>query len=178
MSKHIDLEMSLPEDKITKLYIGSDHRGFNHKQNLIEFIKSKYSIDVIDIGCSNTNSCDYTDVAHNGANLTLQDPNARLILLCGSGTGMSIVANRYQGIRCAYGHKIIQVALARQHNNINALALGTNIEIMDLSDMRAMVQVFIETAFEELDTINNPSRHTIRVAKIDSDIITQQLDTQ
>jgi ribose 5-phosphate isomerase B len=163
-------DLQNPEDKISKVYIGSDHRGFNHKQDLINILKQQYPCEIIDIGTNNTDSCNYTDIAHNGAQLTIKDPNARLILLCGSGTGMSIVANRYKGIRCAYGHKVVQVALARQHNDVNALAMSTDSKILDQSDMRAMVKVFMETEFEAFDNAGNPSRHAKRVHMIDEPI--------
>jgi ribose 5-phosphate isomerase B len=159
----------LPENTIKNLFIGCDHTSLSQKFNIIDMLKKNYThINIIDMGCHNSKSCNYTDIAHDTCQQFLLTKDARIILLCGTGTGMSIVANRYKGVRCAYGHSISQIMTARQHNDVNALALG--VQLLELSDMRAMVQAFLETEFSKKDDYSYLTRHSIRVAKIDNDI--------
>jgi ribose 5-phosphate isomerase B len=153
---------------ISKIIIGCDHAAYPQKQELINMIKKDYDIEVIDVGCNSDKSCHYPDYAHKACELVLKENNARLILLCASGTGMNIVANKHNGIRCVHGHKIFQVALARQHNNVNGLAMG--IKLSEMSDMKGMVQTFLDTEFEEMDSQGNPTRHALRVSKIENKI--------
>jgi ribose 5-phosphate isomerase B len=159
----------LPENNVKHLFIGCDHTSLSQKLNILDMLKTKYKhINIIDMGCHNTKSCNYTDIAHNTCQQFLLTKDARIILMCGTGTGMSIVANRYKGIRCAYGHTISQVMMARQHNDVNALALG--VQVLELSDMRGMVQAFLETEFTRKDYNGHLTRHSIRVTKIDNDV--------
>jgi ribose 5-phosphate isomerase B len=158
----------LPEENINKIIIGSDHAAYTQKNALISMINDKYNIEVIDVGCDNTNSCNYTDIAHKACHLMSKEENARVILLCTTGTGMNIVANKYRNIRCVQGHKIHQVAMAREHNNVNALTMG--ISLSEMSDMKGMTQVFLETEFNKYDFNNNLTRHAIRVSKIENKI--------
>jgi ribose 5-phosphate isomerase B len=107
-----------------KILIASDHAGFEFKE-LIKKYLSRY--EVVDFGCLNKDSCDYPDFAHQLCqNLKGKEEDIG-ILICGTGIGMSIVANRYSHIRCALCHNIETVTMAREHNNANVLALGARI---------------------------------------------------
>lgn len=155
-------------ESISKIIIGCDHAAYPQKQELIDMIKKDYDIEIVDVGCDSDKSCHYPDYAHKACELALNERNARVILLCASGTGMNIVANKHNGIRCVHGHKIFQVALARQHNNVNGLAMG--IKLSEMSDMKAMVETFLDTDFEGADSQGNPTRHALRVSKIENKI--------
>jgi ribose 5-phosphate isomerase B len=165
----------LPEKQICRVYIGSDHAGYEQKENIKDLFATKYKhIEIVDTGCYDSKSCHYTDIAHKVSQQVIQNSSKyRGILLCTTGTGMSIVANRYPTLRCVYGHNVYQVNLARLHNNVNVLALG--VQVLELSDMRAMVMAFMETTFDKVDQVGNNSRHHVRVNKIDGDFNIKKL---
>jgi ribose 5-phosphate isomerase B len=136
--------------------IGSDHAGFEMKSNLIKFLESKgYSIK--DFGCNSADSIDYPDFAHPVAHYVEDHHNTLGILLCGSGNGISMTANKHQGIRSAICWTPEIAMLARQHNNANILTLPARF----ISDELAVeiVDVFFKTEFEG-------GRHQKRVEKI------------
>jgi ribose 5-phosphate isomerase B len=142
---------------ISTIYIGSDHRGFELKQHIIQFLKTK-GIEIIDIG--NTvydEHDDYPDYATEVAREVASNSDSLGILVCGTGVGVSIVANKINGIRSAVLSAIETVAIARAHNHINVLALSANLEIEQIPDI---VGTFIDTepSLEE--------RHIRRLAKI------------
>ncbi len=142
---------------ISTIYIGSDHRGFDLKQHIIQFLKTK-GIEIIDIG--NTvydEHDDYPDYATEVARAVASNSDSLGILVCGTGVGVSIVANKIHGIRSAVLSAIETVAIARAHNHINVLALSANLEIEQIPDI---VETFIDTepSLEE--------RHIRRLAKI------------
>lgn len=163
------MSQSSNEKEITRFYIGGDHAGYKEKNNIKTFLTNKYPhIKLIDMGCNDSKSCHYTDIAHKVCQEVIKDTtHYRGILLCTTGSGMSMVANRYPNIRCAYAHNVYQVNLSRQHNNANMIAIGTG--ILPISDIKLMLNTFIETKFDGLDNNGNVSRHSIRVNKIDSD---------
>lgn len=154
------------ENVIDTIIIGCDHSGHNQKKELIDIIQKDYDVKIIDVGTDNNKSCHYTDYAHRGCQL--MNDTSRLILMCTTGTGMNIIANKYSGIRCVHGHTIHQVGMSRKHNNTNALAMG--IASSEMSDMKAMVQIFMDTDFEECNADGNLTRHAIRVNKIEDDL--------
>lgn len=104
-----------------KIYIASDHAGFELKEKICVFLKEK-NIIFNDLGTNTCASCDYPDYAH----LLAEKINKRSfgILICGSGIGISIAANRHKNIRCALCHESLSAELARRHNDANVLALG------------------------------------------------------
>ncbi len=104
-----------------KIYIASDHAGFELKDKICLFLKEK-NIIFNDLGTNTCASCDYPDYAH----LLAEKINKRSfgILICGSGIGISIAANRHKNIRCALCHESLSAELARRHNDANVLALG------------------------------------------------------
>lgn len=136
--------------------IGSDHAGYLFKE-----IVKKHLVDagwaVVDKGAISVDSVDYPDVAHPVAELVASGAAAAGILLCGSGNGVSMTANKHQGIRAALCWNEESATLARQHNNANILCLPAR--FIHLSDAIKMVDIFLATSFEG-------GRHERRVEKI------------
>jgi ribose 5-phosphate isomerase B len=137
-----------------KLAIGCDHAGFSLK----EFLKSNFNeIDWLDKGCYSPDSVDYPDLAHAVAR-SIEDEETELgILICGSGNGISIAANKHAGIRAAIAWKPELASLARQHNDANILSLPAR--FISESEAIEIVKAFLEASFEG-------GRHQTRVDKI------------
>jgi ribose 5-phosphate isomerase B len=137
-----------------KLAIGCDHAGFSLK----EFLKSNFNeIDWLDKGCYSPDSVDYPDFAHAVAR-SIEDKETELgLLICGSGNGISIAANKHAGIRAAIAWKPELASLARQHNDANILSLPARF----ISEHEAVeiVKAYLEASFEG-------GRHQTRVDKI------------
>lgn len=136
--------------------IGSDHAGFEMKSKIIKYLEEKgYSLK--DKGCFSADSIDYPDFAHPVAEYVENHHDTLGILLCGSGNGINMTANKHQGIRSALCWKKELAELARQHNNANVIALPARF----ISEAAAieMVDVFLSTEFEG-------GRHQNRVEKI------------
>ena len=129
---------------MTDIIIGSDHGGFNLKQAIISHLKDK-NINVIDLGCYNTESCDYPVIAKAVAEKVLAD-SAKGILICGTGIGVSIVANRYDGIRASHCTDTFSAMMTRMHNDSNILCLGERITGTGLA--LDIVDVWLNTSFE------------------------------
>lgn len=127
-----------------KIVIGSDHAAFEMKEFVREFLRSK-KIEVIDVGTKSSDRCDYPDYAKALVKEVLEKQLSG-ILLCGSGIGVSIVANRFRGIRAALCRSVYDAEMARKHNDANVLCLGarTNTE----EEMKAIIEVWISTEFE------------------------------
>jgi ribose 5-phosphate isomerase B len=138
-----------------KIIIGNDHAGLDFKHHIITYLKSK-NIEVIDVGSSEKASVDYPDYAQIVAKEVLKDSNALGILICGTGIGMSIAANKYKGIRAALIYDIDTATLAKAHNKANVICLGSR----KTSHIEAtkMIEAFLDTDFE--------SRHQRRIDKI------------
>jgi len=134
----------------------SDHAGFDLKERLKTWVLQQ-GHEVVDFGAYDTTPVDYPDFARLAA--VNKDSWERLALVCGSGIGMSIAANRYTGIRCALVTSNEHARLARQHNNANAIAFGQ--KFIELSQAQSCLKIFLETEFEG-------GRHEKRVEKIDS----------
>ncbi|MEI6409873.1 MAG: ribose 5-phosphate isomerase B [Bacteroidota bacterium] len=139
-----------------KIAIGCDHAGFPYKDGLVAMLQAQGHM-VQDFGTHSLESVDYPDFAHAVA-LAVESGQAEYgILLCGSGNGVAITANKHQGIRCAICWTEELASLARQHNDANVIALPARFipEIL----AQAMVRIFISTEFEG-------GRHARRVEKI------------
>ncbi|EAK0543242.1 ribose 5-phosphate isomerase B [Campylobacter jejuni] len=138
-----------------KIYIASDHAGFELKEKICVFLKEK-NIIFNDLGTNTCASCDYPDYAH----LLAEKINKRSfgILICGSGIGISIAANRHKNIRCALCHESLSAELARRHNDANVLALGGR--LIGVALAIDIIEKFIQTPFEE-------GRHMQRIQKIE-----------
>ena len=135
--------------------IGSDHAGFLVKNRIAEHL-ARLGHAVLDRGTAGTESCDYPDFAEAVAHDVAGGRAEFGVLVCGTGIGMSIAANKVRGIRAAHGCCSAEVRLARAHNNANILALGAR---FSGEDPVALVDAFLETTFEG-------GRHALRVAKI------------
>lgn len=128
-----------------KIVIASDHAGFNLKEKIKEFL-TKENYQIIDIGCYSCNSVDYPIYGVEAVKKVIEKEVDFGILICGTGIGMSIVANRFQGIRAALCNEPFSAKMARLHNDANVLVLGGRIigEAMAIE----IVQTFFSTPFE------------------------------
>ena len=139
-----------------KICISSDHAGYEIKEFIKEqLIKSKISI--IDLGPFLKKSVDYPDYAKKVSNRVSQRKSDLGILVCGSGTGMAISANKTKGIRAAVGYNVKSTQLSRQHNNANILCLGAR--LTKKNEIKKIVSIFLKTDFEG-------GRHKRRIKKI------------
>jgi len=136
--------------------IGADHAGFRLKEVLIAHLIAKGN-EVDDCGCYSEESIDYPDFGHAVATKVEQDPQLLGILICGSGNGINMTANKHQGVRSALCWKKEIAELARQHNNANMIALPARFISEEEGVM--ITNVFLKTAFEG-------GRHERRVNKI------------
>lgn len=136
--------------------IGSDHAGFTRKQEILEHLQSQ-GHEVNDLGTYSKDSMDYPDVAVEVAKQVASKEVERGILVCGSGIGVSIVANKTEGVRAANCVNEEMASLSRQHNDANVLALGER--LVDKKTALSMVDIFLSTPFEG-------GRHQQRVDKI------------
>lgn len=142
---------------ITEIHIASDHAGFELKSQVIEFIKSSLKIQYTDHGPLTTDSVDYPDYANKVALALKNKTNALGILICGSGQGMCLRANKFSHIRAALVYNNEIAKLSREHNNANIICLGARFCSKDEAIL--WIQTFINTPFSE-------GRHAQRVAKI------------
>lgn len=136
--------------------IGCDHAGFELKQRVVEHLVRK-GYEVKDFGTNSTESIDYPDYGHPVARLVESNPGMLGIVICGSGNGINMTANKHQGIRSALCWKKEIAALARQHNDANVIALPAR--FISIEEGLEMVDVFFNTPFEG-------GRHQNRVNKI------------
>ena len=139
-----------------KIAIGADHAGFVLKQSLAERLRQQ-GHQVEDLGTNGTESVDYPDFAVAVAHKVSDGQVDRGILVCSSGVGMSIAANKARGVRAALGVSVEEVDVVRRHNNANVLAIGANFTAPPLAE--AMVEKFLTTGFDG-------GRHERRVEKI------------
>ncbi|MCB5251092.1 MAG: ribose 5-phosphate isomerase B [Candidatus Cloacimonadales bacterium] len=141
-----------------RIAIGSDHAGFEMKEAIkahLERLKIEYN----DYGTYNTDSMDYPDTGKAVANAVAEGKEDRGILICGSGIGMSIVANKVKGIRAALCYSSEIAKLSREHNDSNILVLAGR--FTSRQDAKEMVKVWIDTPF------SNDPRHIRRIEKIE-----------
>mgnify|MGYP005663964537 CR=1 FL=1 len=137
--------------------IASDHAGVEMKLHLVKFLL-KRGHNVIDMGVRRKVRVDYPDYGKKVAKAVSEGEVPLGILICGSGIGMSIVANRYKGVRAALVHDHYTARMAKAHNNANILCLGARVIAKELAE--ELVEVWLETKFEG-------GRHAQRLEKID-----------
>ena len=140
------------------IVIGSDHGGFDLKETVKATLDASEEYSVTDIGVFSSQSSDYPKIAHQLAQAVARGEYRRGILICGSGIGMSVVANRYKGVRAALCHNLYAAKMSRLHNNANVLVMGGRVTGVDLS--LEIMNVFLNTEFEG-------GRHQRRVDQID-----------
>ena len=139
-----------------KIFISSDHAGFKLKE-VIKLYLSKKKINFQDLGPYNDNKVDYPDFAHKLAKKVKNDKNNVGILVCGSGMGMNIAANRHKNIRAAQCFNAKSTKLSRLHNDANIITLGSR--LLTKKNALSCVGIFLNTKFEG-------GRHSLRIRKI------------
>ena len=137
--------------------IGSDHAGFSLKARIKEYLHT-HALACQDYGCFSDESVDYPDYARSIAQKIAQGTIERGILICGSGIGMSIAANRFKGVRAALCLSTTMAELSRKHNDANILVLASRLVSSD--EALQILDVWLHTSFEE-------GRHIRRIKKID-----------
>jgi ribose 5-phosphate isomerase B len=142
--------------KIKKVILASDHAGFKLKEDIKKFLIKKRK-KILDLGTKNNNSVDYPDYAHLLSKKMKRNKNQFGILICGSGTGMSMVANKHKNIRAALCYNLKSTKLSRSHNNANVMTLGSR--LIKKKVALQCVNAFLKTNFVG-------GRHTRRIKKI------------
>lgn len=140
------------------IIIGSDHAGYDMKEECRLFLEKERGLQVLDAGVYDRQSSDYPDIAKKVALSIVNGEIQRGVLICGSGIGMSIVANRYRGVRAALCHNVYMARLCRQHNHANILVMGGR--VVGAGIALEMLDVFLETPFDG-------GRHERRLGLID-----------
>ena len=144
------------KNKIKTVLLASDHAGFKLKEKIKRFLKSKGK-KVFDLGTNNTNSVDYPNYAHLLSRKMGKKKNITGILVCGSGIGMSMTANKHKNIRAALCYNIKSTTLSRKHNNANVMTIGSR--LTNSKTALLCVNTFLKTKFES-------GRHLRRIKKI------------
>ena len=139
-----------------KIFISSDHAGFKLKENIKMYLERK-KYKYFDLGPENDNSVDYPDFAHKVAKKVKLNKNNVGILICGSGTGMNIAANKHKNVRAAQCFNLKSTKLSRLHNDANIITLGSR--VLSKNNALKFISVFLNTKFEG-------GRHKKRVKKI------------
>lgn len=139
-----------------RIAVSSDHRGFAAKQHVVEVLQ-RTNHEVEDFGCPSSQVCDYPDMGLAAASAVAEGRCDRGILLCGTGIGMSIAANKVRGVRAAAVHDELTATMSRKHNNANILCLAA--DLMGEELIRRVIEVFLNTDFEG-------GRHQRRIQKI------------
>ena len=142
--------------KIKKIILASDHAGFKLKEEIKNFLIKKRR-EILDLGTNNTDSVDYPDFAHRLSNEMKKNSKQIGILVCGSGIGMDMVANRHKNIRAALCYSIKSTKLSRQHNNANVMTIGARLTTKNVA--LKCVNAFMNTNFKG-------GRHLRRIKKI------------
>ncbi|MBI2463704.1 ribose 5-phosphate isomerase B [Candidatus Peregrinibacteria bacterium] len=148
------------------IYLGADHRGYRLKEALKQYFEKKgeesaylKKYQLVDLGAFSEESVDYPKFAQEVSKHVIQDSNSFGILLCNSGIGMSIAANRFRGVRAALCTDITMVEFSRRHNDANVLCIASDKTSLEM--LETMVDVFLNTPFEG-------GRHERRVQMMDS----------
>ncbi|MCQ2362810.1 MAG: ribose 5-phosphate isomerase B [Acidaminococcaceae bacterium] len=139
-----------------KLLIGSDHGGYHLKEHIKKYLTEK-GYEMVDVGTDSEDSCDYPDFAQKLCNGITQGTAEKGILICGTGIGISIAANKCAGIRAALCNEVYGAKMSRQHNDANVLCMGAR--VIGVGTAELIVDTWLNTDFEG-------GRHQRRVAKI------------
>ena len=140
-----------------KFYIATDHAGFAIKEDVKEIV-SNLGHEIIDLGTNSPERVDYPDFAHKLSKKVLEDEGSFGILICGTGIGMSLAANKHKGIRAALCHDAYTAKMARAHNDANVLCFGQR--VVGLGVIESIIKSWCESEFEG-------GRHAQRVQKIE-----------
>jgi len=140
-----------------RIFIGADHRGFELKKKVAEFLRSAGN-DVVDVGTHEQETpCDYPQFSYDVATQVVKDPGSRGILICNTGIGHSIAANKVPGAYAALCYNKDAAALSRQHNNSNILVIGS--KYVTEAELTEIITIWLNTAFEG-------GRHQARTERI------------
>lgn len=139
-----------------KIAFACDHGGFPAREEVLNYFNKK-GIEVVDFGTFSSESCDYPEFAEKVCNEVISKNVQKGVLICGTGIGMSIVANKIKGIRCAHVTDLFSAEMTRRHNDTNVIALGARITSVDL-----IIECIDKFLFTEFDG----GRHAVRVEKI------------
>ncbi len=142
-----------------KIYIGSDHAGFSLKEKIKEYLKRK-KIPFEDLGTNSKKPVDYPDYAKKVCKKVLKNKNSRGILICGSGTGMVIAANRFKGIRAVAPYDNYSAKMSRKDNNSNVIALRGR--FFSHKKALSLLSAWLKTHFRR------KKRHKTRIEKLDT----------
>jgi ribose 5-phosphate isomerase B len=145
--------------KQIEIYIGSDHAGYEMKEVLKKYIGEKPEFKVIDLGAFSHDSIDYPDIAREVCEKIVDEKDSLGILICGTGIGMMMSANKRVGIRAAVCTVELMAKMARLHNDANVLCLGSRVIGVDLA--KHIVDTFLTTKFEK------DERHVRRIGKME-----------
>ena len=140
-----------------KITVGSDHGAVKLKEEVKMVLKEFDNIEIHDVGTFGTDAVDYPDVAEKVCNEIINGHSDRGILLCGTGIGMTIVANKFKGIRCALCNDVYSAKMSREHNNANILAMGGR--VLGFGPAGEIVRAWLTTDFAG-------GRHERRINKI------------
>lgn len=146
----------MSNDPLKTIAIACDHGGIELKTELVSLLKDG-GYEVLDLGTNNTDSVDYPEFAYALANALKDNKAGRGVLVCGSGIGISIAANRYPEIRAALIHDALGARMCREHNDANVIAFGGR--MIGIETARDCLTIFLNTAFEG-------GRHERRVGKL------------
>ena len=148
----------ISEKKKSEIFIGSDHGGFVLKEIIREFLKEN-NVVCHDMGCSGNKSADYPEYAKKVAREVLSS-GKKGILICGTGLGMSMAANRFTGIRAALCHDAYTARMSREHNDSNILCMGGR--VLSPEKAKSITKIWIETEF------TGEERHKRRIREIEN----------
>ncbi|RUS49153.1 ribose 5-phosphate isomerase B [Cohnella sp. AR92] len=140
-----------------KIAIGADHAGYRLKDVIVPFLQSQ-GHEIIDMGCSCADSVDYPDYSVPVCEAVVRGEAERGILICGTGIGMSIAANKVAGIRCALVHDLFSAKATREHNDTNVLAMGERVIGPGVAE--EIVRIWLDTPFSQGE------RHVGRINKV------------
>ena len=143
-----------------QIYIGSDHGGYEMKGNLVEYLKGQ-DLDVVDLGCFSEDSVDYPDIAREVSEKVTENEGSKGVLICGTGIGMQMMANKMPGIRATVATDENMAEMSRKHNNANVLTLGGR--TTELEKAKSIVSAFLGNEFEK-----GEERHVRRVNKMNA----------
>ncbi|MDO9211534.1 MAG: ribose 5-phosphate isomerase B [Deltaproteobacteria bacterium] len=146
-----------------KIVLGSDHAGFKLKADLRDYLVEQ-NIAIFDMGVAEEIPADYPEIARAVAEKISQKEFERGILICGSGIGMSIVANRFPGVRAALCHDLYTARMSREHNDANLLVLGGRLIGKGLA--REMIKVWLESVFQG----GNHQRRLDQIESLDNEM--------
>lgn len=139
-----------------KIAVASDHRGFHVKRRVVNLLRER-KFDVVDLGANSEDSVDYPDYAEKAASMVARNEVDRGVLICGTGIGMAMAANKVPGIRAAPVHDDVTAELSRRHNDSNVLCLSA--DLLGERLISHILDIWLKTEFEG-------GRHARRIDKI------------